>query len=419
MRGIKLKGYRKLTKDKEIIVFDKPKYVYIPLICSNSTDVDIKIRRGSHVKIGSVIATSLKNELPILSSVSGTVVDYVDKYVYNGSLIKTVKIENDFKDEYIEVSDIKDIDKKNKKEFISILKEFGIRGLGGADFPTYMKYDTKGIKNLIINAVECEPYTTADYALLKDNINELLETIDAIMTINKIPNAYLAIKKDKKELIKKINEVIGIYPKIKLSIVPDMYPIGWEKNLVNYILHKNYDRLPLEVNTVVNNIYTIYSIHEALKYKKYMDSRIVTIVGDGLKKSRNVKVKIGQDLEEVLDKLGYKKKELLLISGGPMMGCSIDSENLAININVNCVLILKNTDDEIPSVCMRCGKCSTICPAKLSPVLIKESLNDTKELKKLNVDRCIECGLCTYICPAKIMLRDSIIKAKKNVRDLK
>ena len=420
MRGIKLKGYRKLTKDKEIITFDKPKYVYIPLICSNSTDVEIKIRRGSNVKIGSVIAISNKNGLPILSSVSGTVIDYEDKYAYNGEIIKTVKIENNFKEEYVEVSDIKEIDKYTKKEFISILKDFGIRGLSGTDFPTYIKYDTKTtIKNLIINAVECEPYITSDYTLLKDNISEILETIDAIMTINKIHNAYLVIKKDKKELIKKIKEVIGSYPKIKLSTVHDIYPMGWEKNIVNYVLHKNYDRLPIEINTVVNNVSTIYSIYEALKYKKYMDSRIVTIVGDGIKKSRNVKVKIGTDLSLVLEELGYKKKELLLISGGPMMGRAIESENFTITPNVNCVLILKTTENDIPNVCMRCGKCAAICPAKLSPVLIKESINDPKELKKLNVDRCIECGLCSYICPAKIMLRNSVIQAKKNVRDAK
>lgn len=418
MRGIKLKSNKELTKDKKIVIFDKPQYVYIPLICSNDEDITLKVRRGSNVLVGSVIGINNKWNIPIHSTVSGKVIDYEEKYIYNGKLIKTVKIENDFNDKTIEVDNLKEIDKYTKKEFIQILKDCGIRGMGGADFPTYIKYDTKKkIKNLIINAVECEPYITADYHVIKENVSQILETIDAIMTINKIEKAYFAIKKNNKSLINIINTIIGTYPNIQLVLTPDIYPIGWEKKLAQYVLKKTYDNLPSEIDTVINNVSTIYAIYNALKYKRPIINRLVTVAGDGLKKSSIVDVKIGQDVSEVLDKLGHKKKDLLFISGGPMMGKTISDDNFTITSNVNAILLLKDNDNEIVKTCIRCGKCASICPAKLSPILIKENINNKKELKQLNVSRCIECGLCSYICPAKILLRELVIRAKKNVGD--
>ena len=414
MRGIKIPGFKNLTMDKDIFVYDTPEYVYIPLVVATDEDVTLKTRKGSQVKIGQVLAVSNKFDLPILSSVSGTVEGYEEKYAYNGKLVKTIKIKNDFKDTYMPY-EVKEIDKYNKKEFISILKDFGIRGMGGADFPAYIKYDTKGIKNLIINAVECEPYITADYVLLKDSASKILETIDAIMTIQKIPNAYIAIKKKNKELISKVKEYIGTYPKIKIVEVPDIYPMGWERNLVKYILHKKYDRLPSEVDTIVSNVSTINSIYYALKYGQAISSRIVTFAGDGLKKNLNVLVRVGTDISEVLDKLGHIKRDLILISGGAMLGRAVKDENITVTPNLNAILLIKDNNDEFINNCIRCGKCSSVCPTKLTPALIKDNLKDIDELKKLNVLKCVECGLCSYICPAKIQLRDYVVTAKEKV----
>ena len=99
------------------------------------------------------------------------------------------------------------------------------------------------------------------------------------------------------------------------------------------------------------------------------------------------------------------------------MGKTIPDDNFTITSNINAILLLKDNDNEIVKTCIRCGKCASICPAKLSPILIKENINNKKELKQLNVSRCIECGLCSYICPAKILLRELVIRAKKNVGD--
>lgn len=415
--GTKLEGHKELTKDK-ILVFDKPKYVYIPLIIGSNKDITINVKEKDYVYKNQIIGYRNDDKFPIHASVSGKVINFEEKNCYNGQKVKCVVIENDMKEEVKEEIIKQDkIDNYTKEEFIDLLKSGGIRGLGGADFPTYIKYKSnKKIKHLIINGIECEPYITADYEVMKLHYEEILECIDAIMNINSINNGYIAIKKSNTEITQLLNTVIGTYPKIKIVQVPNLYPMGWEKNIVKYILKKDYDKLPIELDCVVNNVSTIYSIYNLLKYHQPLIDRIVTITGEMVKKPINVNVKIGTDIKDILDELGIKKGKKLLIAGGPMMGINIPNDELVVTSNLNNVLVIKEPKEDIAKTCLRCGKCANKCPALLSPVMIKDNLENKEMLKYLNANKCIECGLCSYICPAKINVREYIRKAKDELR---
>ena len=191
----------KLTNDK-LLVYNKPKKVYIPLISGNDTNITILVKKGEYVYKGSIIGKRKGDfRIPIHSSVSGTVLDFEEKTCFNGEKVKCVVIENDFKEKIEQKLSVKrSINKYTKEEFLNLLMENGIVGLGGAGFPTYVKYEPKNINTLIVNAVECEPYITSDHILAKQKCEEILEAIDAILEINKIKEAIIAIKKENVEL---------------------------------------------------------------------------------------------------------------------------------------------------------------------------------------------------------------------------
>ena len=142
-----------------------------------------------------------------------------------------------------------------------------------------------------------------------------------------------------------------------------------------------------------------------------------TFTGENLKRPQNVMIKMGTSAQEVIKKVGgLNEKEALYVAGGPMMGTGIPTEDIILNCNDNCILVLPNYEQDIEQSCLWCGKCVDNCPAKLSPVLIKDSLDNTEKLKKLEPNRCIECGLCSYICPAKINVRQKVREAKQKLR---
>ena len=396
MAGYKLAHHKHMSMN-ELKSFLKPKDIYLE-------QGDSKLLVGDYVYKYQTIGHKERFNVPIISSVSGTVVDIKDGYI---------KIKNDLLEKTEKEIINRDVSKIKKEEFLDIIEKAGIIGMGGAGFPTHMKYKTdKNIELLIVNAVECEPYITADYSIMNEKCNELLEGINNIIRINKINNAILAIKKTNVEVIKKFKEIIDKYPKIELRIVRDIYPMGWERTLIKEVTKKEYDILPIELGIVVNNISTIFAINNALKHDIPLVERIITITGENVKNPGNVMVKIGTSVNEILKFMGGILDDSVLISGGPMMGVEINKTEY-IKPQMNCILVLPKPKEENIINCLRCGKCVSACPANLAPVLIKEC-SDKEELIKLQVNKCISCGLCSYICPSRIDLRN-IVNEKKEV----
>lgn len=414
LNGLKLDGKKDMSITNEVVDLSDPNKVYVPLI-NNNVLCECITKVGKKVKKGTIIGVRKDLDFPILSPVSGTVVDIKKVLYLNNKMVDAVVIDNDKKEKLVKDKIVKDITNYTKEEFITLLKKCAVTGMGGSDFPTYLKYNAN-LDILIVNAVECEPYLTADLMLAKLKAPIILETIDAIMKINGIKKCFIAYKKKNRTIFDAFSPYIINYPDIYLTTVKDMYPMGWERHVVSSVLNVSYNKYPGEIGVVVNNISTIFSIYKALKFNRASTKRIVTISGEGFSDPINVLVKVGTNMSYVIRKIGsYDKDGYKIIAGGPMMGTSLKSDSVVASNNLNGLLILERTKDE-HTHCMGCGRCLSVCPAKLCPIFILNNLDNKEELKKLNPLKCVECGLCSYVCPAKVGLRDAVKEAKERVR---
>ncbi len=384
---IKLK-YKRINCD-EFKIYNEPKLVYIPLISGGDTNITVLVTNGEYVYKGSMIAKRKgDNRIPIFSSVSGTVVDFVEKNC-NGKKIKCVAIENDFKEKIKnKYTDTKNLGSYSFEDFLNCIRDNGIIGLGSEGEPTYIKYQNKNNKVLIVNATECEPLIKCDTYLMSIKCEEILETIDALIEINKLDYAVIAISSTNINVKKILDNFIGTYLKIKIVLVNDYYPVGYTKNLVKETINVKYNKKPCEQGIIINNVATIYAIYEALKYNKPLIERVVTFTGDSITPV-NVLIKNGTLLQDVIDELGTSGGKFIL--GGPMRG-KVALDDTVISLENNCVLNIKE-ELKIATECLNCGKCSEVCPVKITPTL---------EIKKSVQSKCIKCGLCTQVCPANI-----------------
>lgn len=414
IRGKKIINNKNISLKKELSTMEKVDYIYIPLVTYKNKDCTVLVNEGDYVYKNQIIARSNdKYNFPIFSSVSGIVKEFVDKTYIDNKKVKTIKIENDFREKEKEkIGAKKRINQYTKEEIIDLFKNCGVVGMSGDYYPTYYKYGMElKIKKLVVNAIESEPYLTTDYITLSMHTPEILETIDALMEIFEIEESTIVVKDYNQSAMNDLMEYIGSYPKIKIKTVPDIYPIGYEKTLIKYLYNINIKKYPIEHGIIVNNISTIYEIYRVLKYRKPVTQRVITISGENIKNPQNIIVKDGTLVKDVINYIGgYKKNKLMLISNGPMIGNSLDNDDVVVNKKLSGIVVIDCQKEEEHD-CINCGKCVNICPVRLSPVLIRNT-NNIKQLEKLNPNKCVNCGLCSYICPSKIDLREIVISKR-------
>ncbi len=319
-------GRKELTEKSQVLSLMPKENVYIPLIHGRSTadDFEVFVSEGDEVKVGTKLAQT-KGGLfvPIYSSVSGVYRGTV-KRMHNSMRPQVhMVIEPDGKQETIQAFEPKDYTSLTEQECVDFVKEAGIIGLGGAGFPTYVKYGIPdGVQCVLINAVECEPYITADYRNVMDDVEDLITGCLIMKKMAKVDTVYVCIKESHPDLIEKVKAACK--DGVQVRPVPDVYPMGWERVLVREILHKEYGMLPAEAGAIVDNATTAIAMARAFRLGEPIVRKTMTVSGDGVKNPMNVSVPVGMPVNEIIEACGgYTCDSVRLIAGGPMMGKTI------------------------------------------------------------------------------------------------
>ena len=367
-----LEGHKDLTNHKEILRLEEPDVIWIPLN-NGAAPCTPLVNVGDEVKVGTKIAE--RNDhfyLPLFSPVSGTVTGIEKKMNSAMKMVDHMRIENDHKKTVEKPFEPFDYEKATREELLDFVKNAGMLGLGGAGFPTYVKYlKPEGIKSFIINGVECEPYLTTDYRSMMDNLELLKTGVLAMFKLSKAERGCVAVKEDKVDLIAELKKTFEGTP-IEIRTVPDIYPAGWERTLVWLLEQKRYDRLPAEVGCIINNASTAIALADALLNGMPVTHKLVTVSGDGVADPHNVYVPVGTTAHDIVQACGgYTSEDCMIIAGGPMMGFAIPNDTFVIGPANNGLTVLKHEPLDVVK-CLRCGKCTEMCPSGLEPVRINK-----------------------------------------------
>ena len=428
----------KLTHEVPTKVAPLPKQAIFPLSQHIGAPAKPVVQKGDKVKVGTLIAEAGGFvSAPIFSSVSGTVFKIdtaIDATGYRKPCI-IINVEGDEWEEGIDRSDklelVKDHPELTPETIVERVKAAGITGMGGAGFPTFIKLTpppTAKAECVIINAVECEPYITADYRLMMEHADEILVGLELLMKAAKVTRGYIGIETNKPKAIdlltKKSAEVFG-NTEYHVEVVPlqQRYPQGGEKQLVDAVIRRQVPAppaIPVNVGAIVQNVGTAYAVYQAVMKHKPLFERYTTVTGKQLASPGNFLVRMGTPVADLIEACGgMPEGDNKLLAGGPMMGKALTSTEVPVCKGTNSVTILSGDDAQRkePQPCIRCAKCVGACPMGLEPYLLAKlsAYKNWERAEHEDIVSCIECGSCQYTCPAHRPLLDHIRQGKATV----
>jgi len=388
-----------------------------------------EVQRGQLIaKANGFISTALH------SPVTGKISDIGMFRYSDGSFKAAIEIQADpystqqfSRENSIPADDVQNLD---AEQFINAVQMAGIVGMGGAAFPSHVKYsipDGQQINDLLINGAECEPYLTNDHRLMVERPETVLRGCEILRKKLGASRVVIGVEKNKPESISQLQKYLT--DDLAIDIVPleVKYPQGAEKMLIKSIYGKELPagKLPRDIGIAVNNVGTIVALADYIKHGMPLIERIVTVSGPGITQPANLIVPLGTPIRDVLEFCGGLKKETReVIMGGPMMGSPIADLDAPILKGTSGILAFteKETARPIEYPCIRCSRCLDACPYFLNPsrlaLLGKARLFEEMQ-EKYNVMDCVECGACTYACPSNIPIVQHIRTAKDCLRNIK
>ena len=297
------------------------------------------------------------------------------------------------------------------EEIVKKIADAGIVGLGGACFPTQVKLcppPAFKAECVIINAVECEPYLTADHQLMLEHAEEIMVGV--------------SIENNKPDAIQLMTKVASSYAGIEVVPLKVQYPQGGEKQLIDAVISRQVaaGALPISTGAVVQNVGTAFAVYQAVQKNKPLFERVITVTGKSLAKPSNFLARIGTPMKQLIEACGGLPEDTgKIIGGGPMMGKALVNTDVPTAKGSSGILIMNEKEAKRGEVqpCIRCAKCVGACPMGLEPYLLAtvSAHGDFERVEKEDIMSCIECGSCQFTCPSNRPMLDYIRLGKGKV----
>lgn len=417
--------HNKQTCGSVLFELDAPELIAVPVSQHIGKPATPTVAVGDEVKAGSLIARADGYvSADIFSSVSGTVKAIEARRTPTGGKCAHIVIQNDGR---YEESLLPDIGEITRESLIDRIKAAGLVGMGGAGFPSHVKYSPKTpVDVFIINAAECEPYITCDHRLLTEHADKVVRGAAYLAKTLGLDTVCFGVednKLDAIEILRGMGEACGV--RIQVVALESKYPQGAEKQLIYACTGRKVPigKLPADIGAVVGNVHTALALCEAVEENRPLYRRALTVSG-AVKTPANMWVRIGTPYSYCVDKCGGISEDCVkIISGGPMMGFALDTLDYPVTKTSGSILALDkaHANTNKPEPCINCAKCASVCPMNLMPMYIDAYTlrGDYAAAKRYGAQNCIECGCCAYTCPAKRPIVQSVRLCKSKLRELK
>jgi electron transport complex protein RnfC len=415
--GITPPPFKEHSLRSKIMPTPMPEELWLSLKQCDEKSLEALVSVGDLVLKNQLIATpTTAHGIPIHAPTSGQVKEISAKHVVNSFAERQlhIVIAVDGQDKFEPLQAVTQYQSLSASQLKEKLHDLGVSSLRNTNLPTFGKLNLgmqKQVQLLIINACECEPFITADEALIREKANQIVSGAEILQQASNAKKCVVAVANEMTDAIQALKLALA-NSVIELILIPTKYPAGGEKQIVQAVTGKEVPSggLPSDINVLVQDVGTAYAAYNAIVIGQPYISRITTLAGTPLKTPKNFEVLLGTPIPFLLELCGNDvQTHKSTIVGGSLMGVTLFDDNVAISRTTNCVIAASpKWFPDLPAelACIRCGDCADVCPAKLLPQQLYafSRSQDSENLEDQNLSDCIECGACSYVCPSNIPL---------------
>jgi electron transport complex protein RnfC len=400
------------TRSLPITVSEPPAVAVVPMVQHIGAPAAPVVKKKDRVAKGQVIGQAQGYvSANVHAPVSGTV-SAVEGRIHpvTGTPVTAVIIENDGDDRWMDgMDEPQDVEGMDAAAMLDLVQQCGIVGLGGATFPAHVKLnppDDMPVTDVFINGTECEPYVTIDHRLMLERTEDIIDGLRLIMRMVDAQKGWVCIEMNKPDAVRAFEQAIGDDPNVRVVPLAVRYPQGAEQQVITAVTGREVPSgggLPGDVGCLVHNVATTLAIRDAVRFRRPLVERPLTVTGPGVETPGNFVERIGTNVGDILARQGLREGQNRLLLGGPMMGIAQGSFDVPVIKGTSCILLLPEEGMPPQRDCIRCGRCVEHCPLGLMPgeMSIAMERRDWAAAVGYGMLECKECGCCAYVCPAR------------------
>ena len=384
---------------------------------------------GERVERGQLIAEAAAFvSAPLHAPVAGRVAAIAPRPHPSGRLVPAIELETDpLSSQRLPAGPPLDAGALDNESFVAELQNAGLVGMGGAGFPTHVKYrlpEGRRVERLLVNGCECEPFLTSDHRLMVERAGDVVRGAEIAAAQLGVAETVFGVELNKADAIAALERAVDGRAAMRVVPLAVKYPQGAEKMLIRavYGVEVPSGRLPLDVGMLVNNVATMTALADWFDRRRPLVERVVTVSGPGVRRPANLLVPVGTPVRAVLDHCGGLAPETReVVMGGPMMGSPLASLDVPVVKGTSGLLAFTAEEARLPTeyACIKCGRCVEACPQFLNPSRLGRlsRAGRFEEMMGYHAMDCVECGSCSFACPSGIPIVQLIRVAKGALRE--
>ncbi|HOF17967.1 MAG TPA: 4Fe-4S dicluster domain-containing protein [Phycisphaerae bacterium] len=268
---------------------------------------------------------------------------------------------------------------------------------------------------LVANALESQPYLTADHRLLVEHGADVIRGLAILARAIGAREVILAADRRRTGEYRELVGPARMYQIARVAL-PHKYPVGAANVLVKVLTGREVPPggSALGLGVAVVDPATCFAAYRWTACGVAPSARVVTLAGERLKIRGNFWVPVGASVAELTGGTDGP-----VLHGGPMTGLRCPPD--AVVTAATGALLAINAAQAAPSTpCIRCGWCTDHCPARLNVAVLNDvfELGLVQRARRMGVAACVECGVCSYVCPSRLPLSQRVRQLRRAVTDL-